>query len=117
MIEQMLAVIKQRLQFDRFKAQIQTTCLNLRQIEYFVEDLQEMRSSAVDGLCVIAIARVYRAKSCARNHFGETEDRVERRAQLMAHVGQKLTLRLIGGSCGRAGFLKLKSARLQRERR
>ena len=57
------------------------------------DQVEQMDAALVDVLRVFAIALLaQRAQQLALQHFGEADDGVERRAQLMAHRGQELGL-------------------------
>ena len=65
----------------------------LRQIEDVVDQLQEMSAAPADIIDIVAIALVGdRPEGLAQHDLGETDDRVQRRAQLVAHHGQELRL-------------------------
>ena len=72
--------------------------LDLRQVEDVVDDPQQMVAVAPDGPGRFGAARV----GCAvGQHVGESQNGRQRRADLVAHVGQELAL----GPVCRLGFL------------
>ncbi len=51
----------------------------------------------MDVSCIFRIAiHIVATQHALRDHFGESEDRIERRAKLVTHVGEKFGLRAIG---------------------
>ena len=69
----------------------------LRQIEDLVDDLQQVRAGIEDVVDIGFVGRVvHRAMGAADHQLGEADDGVERRAQLMADIGEELRLGAIG---------------------
>ena len=72
--------------------------LDARQIEDFVDQAEQVHAGTVDvaGIFLVRRHRVG-AENLALHHFGEAEDGVEWRAQLVAHLGEEARLGDIGG--------------------
>ena len=56
-----------------------------------------MAAGGEDVVGVLGLFLVQLAKESFLQHFGEADDGVERRAQLMGHVGEELGLVPVGG--------------------
>ena len=84
--------------------QDQATGLDLGHVEDVVDQLQQIVAALVDVLGVLAVFRAAdRAEGALAHDLGEAENGVERRAQLVGHVGQEGGL----GAGGRLGALLL----------
>ena len=70
--------------------------LNLSQIQNLVDQSQQMLPRIVDVLHRLRLFLVQRAEILRLQHFGETNHRVERRAQFMRHVGEKIAFVFAG---------------------
>ena len=79
----------------RFPRQRQLAGLDLREIENFVDQLQQI-PSRVENLVDAGLLGGRRRRGIGVDQLGETEDRIERRAQLMAHAGQEIRFREVG---------------------
>ena len=66
--------------------------LDLRQVEHLVDQVEEVRACAVDRLRVLDLLRIEVRLLVVREHAREDEQRIERRAQLVAHVREELAL-------------------------
>ena len=67
--------------------------LDLRDVEDVVDDAEEMRAGLVDIARVAhVLQRAERAQHLRGHHLREADDGVERRAELVAHVGEELRL-------------------------
>ena len=77
--------------FDRHGA-----TFDFGQIENFVDQGEQVVARTVDGLGVALLLFVEVARLVVGQHLREDEQRIERGAQLVAHVGQKLAL-VFGG--------------------
>src|SRR5262249_31306712 len=66
--------------------------LDLRQVEHLVDEAKEMSPSAVYALQ--RLLRLFRAEArrVFDHHFRQSNDGIERRAQLVAHTGDELRL-------------------------
>ena len=70
---------------------------DLGHVENVVDQLQQVLAAAVDVAGVVAIAGfVDRAEQLVLDDLGEADDGVERRPQLVAHVGEKHRLGAVG---------------------
>ena len=71
--------------------QLELAGLDLGHVQHAVDQLQQMAAGFMDQPRNIpdsaAIAQA--AENLPRHHFRETDDGVERRAQLMAHIGEE----------------------------
>ena len=70
---------------------------DLREIEDVVDDGEEMaaRFVNIDRVFAVAVHRV-RAERLLRDHIREAQDRVERRAEFVAHIGEEFRFGPIG---------------------
>ena len=89
-------VVEQFGQAERCALDVEALRLDLREIEDIVEDVEQRTAGAVDLVDHFAHRRV---EFLPVEQIGEAEDRVHRRPDFVAHVGQELTL----GSVGRFG--------------
>ena len=80
--------------------------LDLGKIENVVDELQQVLAARVNGVQVLA-ALLHGLGIAAPQDIGKAEDGVHGRADLVAHVGQEVTLRLVCGLGGFSGFLQL----------
>ena len=79
--------------------------LDLREIEHLVDDVQQMLGAVLDVAHVFFVAVVVeRTEHFAAYDFGEADDRVQRCADFVRHVGQK---RALGAAAGVGVFLGL----------
>src|SRR3546814_12183191 len=79
-------------------AQIQLAGLDLGEVQDVIDDLQQMPAALVNiaGIAVVAVAAEL-AVQLVQHDLGKTDDGVERRAQLVPHVGEELGLGAVGG--------------------
>src|SRR5262249_3716210 len=72
--------------------ELELSDLDLRQVEHLVDEAEEMSPSAVQRLQ--RSARLSRDEACGDSEhlFGQPDDGIERRAQLVAHAGDELRL-------------------------
>ena len=82
-------VLDQLAQVERDVLQHQLAGLDLREVEDLVDDPQQAFGGLVDGAQVVLLARGHLA---LLQQVGETEDAIERGADLVAHVGEELGL-------------------------
>ncbi len=66
--------------------------LDLREVKHVVDEAEEMLAGAVDALERLGEAGELRAFGLLAQHLGQADDGVERRAQLVAHIGEELRL-------------------------
>src|SRR5262249_52064493 len=85
-------IVYQRGSLGGFWVEVQLSGLDLRQIEHLVDEAKEVSPSAVHALQWLL--RLFSAEACRvfDHHFGQSDDGVEGRAQLMAHAGDELRL-------------------------
>ncbi len=81
---------------ERRHLQVHAPGLDLRQIEDVVDQREQVAPGLVDVLEIVGLLLVHLAEHALDQHLGETDDRVERRAQLVRHVGEELRLVLVG---------------------
>jgi hypothetical protein len=83
---------------DDFFVEFVLVRLDARQIKYVVDDAQEMLGAVLDVLRIVQISRrPDRAEGLGSHQVREADDRVQRRTQLMAHVGEEFGLHAAGG--------------------
>src|SRR5262249_34126545 len=72
-------------QINRLGIEFERTSFDLREVQYLVDEAQEMGSSGIHT--TQRLECLFRAKaSCVGDHhLGQADDRVERRAQFVAH--------------------------------
>src|SRR6185437_10158102 len=76
------------------------------EVKDVVDELQKMAAADEDVVAVFELPVVQIAEDFVGEHFGESDDGVERRAQFVAHVGEELALGLAGGFGGVLGVLE-----------
>src|SRR5437899_4772708 len=64
--------------------------LDLRQVEDVVDESQQVLARRIDVVQVIRLLLVHLAKEFLLQHLRKADDRVQRRAKLMRHVGEEL---------------------------
>ena len=75
--------------------------LEQRHFQYVRQDRVEIGAAAMDVLAIVEIfGRAQLPEQLLAHHVGEAHDRVERRAQLVAHIGEKIRF----GDIGRLGL-------------
>src|SRR5262249_41986545 len=70
--------------------------LDLGEVEHLVDEAEQVGASAMHALQ--RLLRLFRAEACRifDHHLGQSDDGIERRAQLVAHAGDELRLVLAG---------------------
>ncbi len=91
-------------QVDRNTFQLQLPGLDLREIQNIADQCQECVAARPDRLQILSAVG---AGGIVLEELGHPEDRVERRPNLVAHVGEKLALGEIGTLGPVAGFDEL----------
>ncbi len=82
----------------RLLGQLVAAGLDPRQIEDLVDQVEQMLAAIVDVLRIGFVGRVLdRPEYFGAHHLGKAQDRIQRRAQFMAHIGQEFRFRQIGG--------------------
>ncbi len=79
---------------ERDRLDVQLAGLDLREVQDVVDDAQQRLGRPVDPLDVVHLLPVEPALQGQVRH---AQDRVHRRADLVAHVGQEVALGLVGG--------------------
>src|SRR5439155_1251302 len=79
----------------RADVHLQPSGLDLREVEDLVDEREQVLPAGVDGRRILHFLRVERAARVLRQQAGQDEHAVQRRAQLVRHVGEKL--RLVAG--------------------
>ena len=78
--------------------QLELAGFDLRQIEKVGDELEEMLAADVNVLGVLAVlVRAEETEALVHEDVGEADDGVQGRAQLVAHPGEELRLRGVGG--------------------
>ena len=72
--------------------QFELTRLDLGHVQHAIDQLQKMRTGFMDQAGIFLIARTQRAEHFPGHHFRKTDNGVQRRAQLMTHIGQEARL-------------------------
>src|SRR6202043_479433 len=90
------ALRDQRLDLDFAAVQLRLTRLQLGDVEQVVDQRQQVLSVLGNDVDVLALIAGQHAAVTFEQQLREPQDRVERRAQFMAHVGEELRLVLIG---------------------
>ena len=78
--------------------------LDLRQVEDVVDQGEQVVGRGEDVVQVLLLLLVHLAEQLLLQDLGEADDRVQRRPQLVAHVGQEVGL-VLGGDLQRPGAL------------
>ncbi len=95
--QQVAAIDQRRARRERLRRDLEIAGLHLRHVEDAVDDRQQMLAGIVDQLRVfLAARRIQHQRILLHDHLGESDDRIQRRAQLMAHGGKETRLGGIG---------------------
>ncbi|VTQ92623.1 Uncharacterised protein [Pseudomonas aeruginosa] len=89
--EDIQAVLDQRVEVELHFVQLDLPGLQLGDVEYLVDQREQLVAGAVDGLHVVALLRRQRG---AEEQFGHPQHAVHGRADLVADLGQELGLGL-----------------------
>ena len=85
------------LQHHRLLVELVATGLDPRQVEDLVDQVEQVPPGVVDVVGIFAVGGVlHGAEHFLAHHLREAEDGVERRAQLVAHGGEKARLGEVG---------------------
>ena len=88
---------EQRIEREVLEVETDAAGLDLRHVEDVVDDFEQILPAAADVAAVLVIfLRAERPEHVGFHDLGETDDGVERRAQLVAHIGEEFRFRLIG---------------------
>ena len=84
-------------QIERLHVELHPSGLDLGHVEDVVDDFQQIVAAGENVVAVFLIfLRAELAEHAAFHDLGETDDGVERRAQLVTHIGQELGFGLVG---------------------
>ncbi len=105
---------------DALAVQLELTGLDLRHIQDVADQIQQMRPRTVDEARILFVVRIAdRPEHLRLDHLREAEHGVQRRAQLMAHIGEEGgfgVARLLRHFLGEEGFLARGLGALDRAR-
>jgi len=72
-------------------------CFDLRHVEYIIDNRQQVKAAGMDIPDVFEIFLVRdRTEELVGDHFGKPDYGIQRGAQLVAHIGEKVALRAVG---------------------
>src|SRR5256885_10139324 len=86
---------------ERRRLELHPASLDLRKVEDLVHQVEEMTPRGADVPDVIGLLRVQVPEHLLAEHIREADDRVQRRAQLVAHVREDSLLCLLATSSSR----------------
>src|SRR5262249_33886324 len=89
-------ILDQRCQLHGLWIELELFRLDLRQVEHLVDEAKKVSPSAVHALQWLLRLFCAEARRVFDHHLGQSDDGVERRAQLVAHAGDELRLVLAG---------------------
>ena len=105
-LQQMMAILDHAVERDRFLVELVAAGLDARQIEDLVDEVEKVHAGIMDVAGVVLVRRhAVRPENLGLHHLGKTQDGVERRAQLVAHLGEEARLGDIGGFGAAARFV------------
>src|SRR5216684_493498 len=90
--EEIRLPLDQRKEIEVDDLQIQAACLYFRKVEYVVDDCQESIPRVQSRLAVLALLWI---EGSVNQQIRHSNDAIERRAKLVAHVGDEIALRLV----------------------
>src|SRR4029453_16180501 len=90
--EQKQGVVEGRGEMEVGQFKLHPPRFNLGKVEDVVDEGQQMLAGRVDVFQVLVLLIVQLPEHALRQDLGEPDDRVERRAQLVRHVGEELAL-------------------------
>ena len=88
---------EQRPDRERLRPELDASCLDLCEIEHVVDQREEVISGVADISQIALLAVGGRGRELLLEQVGKADDRVERCAQLVAHVREELGLVPVGG--------------------
>ncbi len=88
-----VALLHQRSHIDRLGLQLDLSGVQCRQIQQIVQNRQQMRGRLLRGVQLVALRRRQRAIEQQIEH---AQHPIQRRAQFVAHIGQKQALGAVG---------------------
>ena len=89
---EMQQLVGERPQIELLLDDLDVAGLDLRQVEEVADDVQEMLAAGVDVARIFGIARRDGAEQARHDRLGIADDGVERRPELVAHVGEEIRL-------------------------
>ncbi|MCY1218383.1 hypothetical protein D9M72_303300 [compost metagenome] len=84
------------LHIERFEPELHAPGLDLGQVEHIVDQLQQVAAGTVDDVGVAGLLLAEVAGHVLPQLVAEDQDAVQRRAQLVGHVGEELGLVTVG---------------------
>ncbi len=88
---------QQRIEIELLEIEPDAAGLDLRHVENVVDDVEQILPAAADVAAIFAIlVGAERAEHARLHDLGKADDGVERRAQLVAHIGEEFRLGLVG---------------------
>ena len=95
--QQVAAIEQCRARRERLRRNLEIAGFHLGHVEDAVDHRQQMLAGIVDQLGIfLAARRIQHQRVFLNDHFGEADDGVERRAQFVAHGGEKAALGRVG---------------------
>ena len=90
-------VVEEGLELDLLGIEPDAAGLDLRHVEDVVDDVEQVLAALVDVAAIFAIlVGAERAEHAGFHDLGESDDGIERGAQLVAHIGEESRLGLVG---------------------
>ena len=87
---------EQAIEVERLAGQPHAAGFDLRHVEHVVDDVEQVLPAFADVTAVLVVLLGAERPEHARLHdLGKSDDGVERRAQLVAHIGQELGFGLV----------------------
>ena len=93
-------VVEQPVEFEGDRLKFELSCLDFGQVEDVVEDVEERLGSALRLGEIVGLAR---CEFGAERELDEADDGIHRRPDLVAHVGEEITLAPRSRLCGLLG--------------
>ncbi len=94
------------MKIDEFVIELKFARLDLGDIENVVDQFQQMHAAGVNVVDVAFVLRHLEvAEQLTSDDIGKADDRIERRAQLVAHIGEEVRFRAARGGEGEVGLL------------
>src|SRR6202008_5116110 len=84
------------LALDRLEAELDLAVFDLGEVEQIVDQREQVLAARLYRLQLLLLVGVERPRQLHQQRAGEADDRVERRAQLVAHGGEEAILRQVG---------------------
>jgi len=87
----------QALHRNNFLGEFYFACFDLRHVEYIIDNRQQMKAAGMNIPDIFEIFLVRdRTEELVGDHFGKPDYGIQWGAQLVAHIGEKVTLRAVG---------------------